>query len=190
MSLSPFFDTIIFIQTPCHSPPLTSRAKGGSKPTYSPLFILMWKKCSADLIYTEMTKIPLSSCWIFEHISITYMTLWTSYHQRLILTSKIHPSEFTYETQVPNQVGLHISTQLPNQVGLQIWQVLTWLNITNFTSWVSTWPFHQTTNMTLHDQGLKKDNIFQNHHNANKALYSATLMLPLKLCIQASFSYD
>ena len=32
MSHSPFFDTISFIQTPCHSPPLTSRAKGRSKP--------------------------------------------------------------------------------------------------------------------------------------------------------------
>ena len=31
----------------------------------------------------------------------------------------IQPSGFTYVTQVPNQVGLHILTQLPNQVGLQ-----------------------------------------------------------------------
>ena len=140
MSLSQFFDTNIFIQTPCHSPPLTSRAKGGSKPTYSPPFLRMWKKCSAGLIYTEVAKLPLSSCWIFKHIFNKVHD--SSYHQRLILTSNIQPSGFTYETQVPNQVGFHISTQLPNQVGLQNltqlpnqvglqkWQVLTWLNIT------------------------------------------------------------
>ena len=42
-----------------------------------------------------------------------------SYHQGLILTSMIQPSGFTYVTQVPNQVSLHILTQLPKQVGLQ-----------------------------------------------------------------------
>ena len=67
---------------------------------------------------------------IKAYLSKKYMTLWPSYHQGLILTSKIQPSGFTYETQVPNQEGLHILTQLPNQVGLQIEQVLTWLNIT------------------------------------------------------------
>ena len=78
----------------------------------------------------------------------TYFFQWStwlydlSYHQGIILTSMIQLSGFTYVTQVPNQVGLHILTQLPNQVGLQIWlkyptrwvytfeQVLTWLNIT------------------------------------------------------------
>jgi len=36
----------------------------------------------------------------------------------------------------------------------------------------------------------EREILFQNHHNANNALRSARLMLPLKMCIQASFPYD
>ena len=42
--------------------------------------------------------------------------------------------QFSYVTQVPNQVGLHISTQLPNQVGLQIWSGPYMTEYYNFTS--------------------------------------------------------
>ena len=46
----------------------------------------------------------------------------------------IQPSGFTYVTQVPNQVGLHILTQVPNQVGLQIWASPYMTEYYNFTS--------------------------------------------------------
>ena len=46
----------------------------------------------------------------------------------------IQPSGFTYETQVPNQVGLHILTQVPNQVGLHIWSSPYMNEYYNFTS--------------------------------------------------------
>ena len=63
-----------------------------------------------------------------------YMTLLPSYHQGIILTSKIQPNGFTYATQIPNQVGLHILTPLPIQVGLQIGTSPYMTEYYNFTS--------------------------------------------------------
>jgi len=114
MSLSPFY----------------IKGKGQIKNQHK-FFCSCRKKSVVDLMCTEDTMLPFEFMRnVQTYFSMKYMTLWLSYHQWLILTSKIQPSGFTYETQVPNQVGLHISTQLPNQVGLQIWQVLTWLKIT------------------------------------------------------------
>ena len=152
MSLSPFF---LFIQTPCHSPPLTSRAKGRSKPRQGFCF-----PCKSDVYWSyhappEFTLYFQWSTWPYDF----------SYHLGLIHTSKIQPSGFTYKNQVPNQVGLHISTQLPNQVGLQNLtqlpnqvglqnlQVLTWLNITilhhgsqqDLFHKLQKWPFNTNT---------------------------------------------
>ena len=113
---------LLFIQTPCHSPPLTSRAKGGSNTNILSLFSPHVEEafCRSDMYRSDQAP-PEFMLNLQTYFSMKYMTLWPSYHQWLILTSKIHPSGFTYETQIPNQVGLHISTQLPNQVGLQIW---------------------------------------------------------------------
>ena len=47
--------------------------------------------------------------------------------------------------------------------------------------------------MTFYDQyqkDLKREIVLKNHHNANNALYLARLKLPLKMCIQASFTYE
>ena len=147
MSLSQFFDTIICIQTPCHSPPLTSRAKGRSKPAdqnqhtlplwhqgqrvdqnqHTPPFLLMWTKHSADLICAEVAKLPLSSCWIF----------FNEVHDSMIFLS---PKD-SYLHQISNQVDLHIRLKYPTKwvYTFQLsyptkwvyknWQVLTWLNI-------------------------------------------------------------
>ena len=85
------------------------------------------------LMCTEVTMLPLSSRWTFKHIFKWSTWLYDlSYQQGLILTSMIQPSGFTYVTQVPNQVGLHILTQLPNQVGLKIWRSPYMIEYNNF----------------------------------------------------------
>ena len=154
-------------------------------------YILKWP--SSPWVHAESSNIFSNDSMNFlspmTHTYIKYPTKWI-----YIWDSTTQPSG-----------GLHISTQLPNQVGLHNFDSATqpsgFTNLTspymtdyyNFTSWVSTRPFHQNTNMTIYDQHqkvLKKENIFQNQHNANNALYLAMLMLPLNLCNQASFSYD
>ena len=65
--------------------------------------------CRSEIYWSDQA--PLEFMLNLQtYFSMKYKTLWLSYHQWLILTSNIHPSDFTYETQVPNQVGLHIST--------------------------------------------------------------------------------
>ena len=206
MSLSPFLTPFfLFIQTPCHSPPLTSRAKGGSKPTYSSPFLLMWKKRSADLIYTEVTKLPLSSCWIFKHIF-----QWSTWLYELPITKD------SYLHQISNQVDLHMRLNYPTKwvykfdsatqpSGFTKFDSATqpsgFTNLTSpymteyykfyimglnmtFSSKIQIWLFITNTKKT------SREIIYQNHHNASSSLYSAKLMLPLNLCIHASFSYD
>ena len=85
--------------------------------------------CRSDIYWSDQAP-PEFMLNLQTYFSMKYMTLWTSYHQRLILTSNIQPSGFTYETQVPNQVGLHIWLSYPTKWVYKIWQVLTWLNIT------------------------------------------------------------
>ena len=57
-----------------------------------------------------------------------------------------------------------------------------WLNITIYIIGQHIWLFITNIKKT------SREIIIQNHHNANNALYSARLMLPLKLCIQCILS--
>ena len=166
---------------------------------------------------TEIIMLLLSSCWKFIH-----MFQWSTWlydlpitkdsylhqrsnqvdlHKRLKYPTKWvytfqynYPTKWVYKFDSATQPsGFTNLTQLPNQVSLQILTSPYMTEYYNFTSRVSTRPFHRITSMNFYDQNqkdLKKENIFQTHHNANNALYSARLMLPLNLCIQASFPYD
>ena len=168
MSLSPFFDTILSLHSNTMSlSPFDIKGKGRIKNQHAlPLFsscgrsilqiwyILKWP--SSPWIHAESSNIfsnevhdsmdflsPMTHTYIKDPSKWIY--IWDSNAQPsgfTYLNSTSQPSGFTILTQLPNQVGLQNLTQLPNQVGLQIWQVLTWLNITIFTSWVSTCPFH------------------------------------------------
>ena len=116
--LTPFF---LFIQTPCHSPPLTSRAKGGSKTNIlSPFSHVEEAFCRSDIYWSDQAP-PEIMLKFQTYFPMNYMTLWNSYHQWLILTSKIHPSGFTYEAQLPNQVGLQIWLSYPTKWVYKIW---------------------------------------------------------------------
>ena len=173
--LTPFF---LFIKTPCHSPPLTSRAKGGSKPTYSPPFLLMWKKHSADLIYTEVTKLPLSSCWIFKHIC-----QWSTWLYELPITKD------SYLHQLSNQVDLHMRLKYPTkwvytfQLSYptkwvyKIWQVLTWLNITilhhgsqqDLFIKIQIWPFMTNTRKSSRERTYFRTLIMPTLHYSHQS---------------------
>ena len=123
MSFSPFFDTILHVHSNTMSlSPFDIKGKGQIKTnTLSPFSPHVEEAfCRSDIYWSDQAP-PEFMLNLQTYFSMKYMTLWPSYHQGLILTSKIQPSGFTYETQIPNQVGLHISIQLPNQVGLQIW---------------------------------------------------------------------
>ena len=76
--------------------------------------------CRSDIYWSDQAP-PEFMLILQTYFPMKYMTLWTSYHQRLILTSIIHPSGFTYETQLPNQVGLQLWLSYPTKSVYKIW---------------------------------------------------------------------
>ena len=147
---------------------------------------------------TEDIMLPLSSCWMFKHIF-----QWSKWLYDLPITKD------SYLHQRSNQVDLHMRLKYPTKRVYTFWlnyptkwvytfwfnyptkwvytfeQVLTWLNITilhhrshhDLFIKLQIWIFMTTTKKT------SRKIIFQNHHNANNALCSARLMLPLEMCM-------
>ena len=152
MSLSPFLTPFfLFIQTPCLTLPLWHQGKrADQKPTLSPFSPHVEETfCRSDMCWSGQAP-PEFMLNLQTYVSMKYMTLWTSYHQRLILTSIIHPSGSTYETQLPNQVGLQIWLSYPTRWVYKFTSPYM-TEYYNFTTWVSTRPFHQSTNMNFHN---------------------------------------
>ena len=118
MSLSPF-DTILSLHSNTMSlSPFDIKGKGRIKTNILSPFLLMWKKHSADLIYTEVTKLPLSSCWIFKQIF-----QWSTWLYELPITKD------SYLHQISNQVDLHMRLKCPTK-----WVYISQLNYP--TKWV------------------------------------------------------
>ena len=154
MSLSPFFNTIISLQSNTMSlSPFDIKGKGWITTN---ILSRMRKKGSADLIYTEVAKLPLSSCWIFKHVF-----QWSTWLCELPITKD------SYLHQRSNQVDLHMRLNYPTKwvYTIQLSYPTKWIykilkspymtEYYNFTSWVSTRPFHQNTNMNFHNQHQK-----------------------------------
>ena len=132
MSLSPFFDTIRSLHSNTMSlSPFDIKGKGRTKTNTRFFFSSCRRKCSTDLMYTEVTMLPLSSCWTYKHIF-----QWSTWLYDLPITND------SYLHQRSIQVDLHkrlkypttwvYTSQLnyPTKWVYKFYQVLTWVNIT------------------------------------------------------------
>ena len=118
MTLSPYSNTMLLS-------PFDIKGKGRMK-TKTRFFFSCRKRSFVDLMCTEVTMLPLSSCWIFKHIF-----QWSTWPFLSPRTSYLH--------QWSNQVDLHMWLKYPTK-----WVYTFWLNYP--TKWV--YKFESSPYMT------------------------------------------
>ena len=148
MSLSPFFDTILSLHSNTMLlSPFDIKGKGWIKTNilfpFSPHVEEPFYR--SDIYWSDQAP-PEFMLNLQTYFPIKYMTLWTFYHQRFILTSHIQPSGFTYETQLPNQVGVQIWLSYPTK-----WVYKIWL------SYPTKWVYKFDKSFTILHQGSQQD---------------------------------
>jgi len=175
MSLSQIFDIFNFSSFKHHvTLPLWHQGQRADQNQHTlPLFsscrrsvlqiwcIMKWP--SSPWVHAEYSNIFFNEV----HDSMTFLSPMTHTYIKdsskwiYIEESSTQPSGFTNVTQLPNQVGLQTWLSYPTKWVYKLTSPYM-TEYYNFTTWVSTRPFHQNINMTIYDQhqeDLKRDHI-------------------------------